>query len=120
MGAPAAFTELQIRRNWHTMSALFGLSHGVITTPLVYATAFLDPDVGYAGSALLFIFMCVGALFVSVPVVETMSQRKSFTFATSLCTLYIGSFTLACALVRGSLGQWVVFLPGSCLGGLAA
>jgi hypothetical protein len=107
-------------RNWHLMSVLFAINHGCVTTPLIFATSLLSEDIGYAGSALLYVFTCIGSLFLSVPIVTAIGQRAGLVVGCGLYSVYVGSFAVAAFLPMGSSGQWLSFLPGSCLGGIAA
>jgi len=109
-----------IRLNWHLTSVLFSVNHGCATTPLIFATSLLDKDVGYHGSALLYVSTCLSSLFVSVPIILTMGQRGGLFLAMMLYSVYVGCFALATVMPMGSLGQWLVFLPASCVGGMAA
>lgn len=114
------FTEREVWINWHFVSAIFGINHGCATAPLIFATTLLDKRVGYEGSALLYVFTCLGSLFVSVPLVSWLGQRLGLFLGMSLYCLYVGSFAVAAALPVGSALQWALFLPGSCMGGIAA
>jgi len=109
-----------VRLNWHRVSFIVALNLGAGMSPRCFATSLLDEDVGYYGSALLYVSTCLVSLFVSCPVVMTLGQRRGLSVGMFLYSVYDGLFALATALPRGSVGQWVVFLPASCLGGLAA
>mmetsp|Transcript_77265 Transcript_77265/g.203410 ORF Transcript_77265/g.203410 Transcript_77265/m.203410 type:complete len:464 (-) Transcript_77265:59-1450(-) len=114
------FSAATLRRNWHFTSVVFGINHGCATTPLIFATTLLDKDVGYTGSALLYVFTCLGSLFVSVPFVSSLGQRWGLFFGMAVYCLYVASFAAAAAVPKGSWEQWAFFLPGSCAGGIAA
>lgn len=109
-----------IRMNWQLLSVLVAVNHGCVTTPLIFATTLLDKQVGYYGSALLYVFTCLCSLFVSIPTVMALGHRLALFLAMFLYSTYVGLFALATALPAGSPGQWLVFLPASCTGGVAA
>jgi len=109
-----------LRLNWHLLSLLFSVNHGCATTPLIFATSLLTKEMGFIGSALLYVFTCLCALFLSAPVVITVGQRAGLALAMGLYSVFVGSFALAMALPEGCAEQWATFLTGSCLGGAAA
>lgn len=113
-------TSAAVRRNWHRLSIFVALNQGCVTTPRCFATSLLDQDVGFYGSALLYIFTCLCSLFVSCPLLTSLGQRYGLFLAMVLYSLYVGLFALATSLPAGSDGQWATFLPASCLGGAAA
>lgn len=119
-GDAGALTAAAVRLNWHRLSVFVSINHGCVTTPLIFATTLLHEQVGYYGSALLYISTCLSSLFVSIPLVMTLGQRGALFLAMMLYSAYVGLFALASAMTMGSIGQWAIFLPGSCVGGVAA
>mmetsp|Transcript_68643 Transcript_68643/g.200890 ORF Transcript_68643/g.200890 Transcript_68643/m.200890 type:complete len:438 (-) Transcript_68643:135-1448(-) len=116
----AQLTAAAVRLNWHRLSITIAINHACVTTPLIYATSLLNEKVGYYGSALLYISTCLSSLFVSIPVVMTVGPRSALFLSMLLYSAYVGLFALATVMNSSPMAQGLVFLPASCLGGIAA
>eukprot|EP00747_Dinoflagellata_sp_TGD_P166856 gnl/TRDRNA2_/TRDRNA2_190316_c0_seq1.p1 gnl/TRDRNA2_/TRDRNA2_190316_c0~~gnl/TRDRNA2_/TRDRNA2_190316_c0_seq1.p1 ORF type:complete len:458 (+),score=67.69 gnl/TRDRNA2_/TRDRNA2_190316_c0_seq1:100-1473(+) len=120
----------EARQNFFWMAIWFSISHGTVTTPLIYATSVFNNDVGYTGNALLYVVTVLFALLVSVPAVHYCGVRISLLLAMTLYSMYVALFTLAVA--AGSSGikdskdltvdamQWLCYMTGCAFGGVAA
>lgn len=115
-----AIRARELRENFIRMSVCLGLNHGFVTTPLVYATSILEPQVAYTGNGLFHVVFVCSLLVVAVPVVTAMgSSRNGILLAMSLYCCYSGFFSVA-SLFPGSYdAQWALFLTGAACGGLA-
>lgn len=116
----APLKAARLTMNWHCMSVLFGINHGTATTPMIFASTLLDKQVGYMGNSMLYVFTCVSALFLCLPILAAKGQRGALRLGMTLYAMYAGSFALAAMSPNGSWQQWFIFLPGSSLGGIAS
>jgi len=112
-------SRVGLRANFFSMSIYFGIGHAVATTPLVYASSILDPQMAYLGNGTLYIVMLVSALVLAVPVVNAFGLKGGMTGGMALYTLYAVGFGIA-ALSDKGLFQGVFFVIASICGGLAA
>lgn len=101
------------------MSLVFGINHGCVNTPLLFASTLLDRNAGYAGSALFNLFRALSALFASVPVVMIIGQQKGLSLGMLLSSVSVAFSAFSVWAPMGSWLQWATFLPGSCVGGIA-
>jgi len=108
-----------LRTQFFYMSIVFAIGHGTATTPLVYASSLLDPQVAYACNGTLYILMLLSSLLFAVPVIGTTGLKGGLVAGLALYGVYAGSFSLA-AMSTTPFVQGVFFIPGSICGGIAA
>lgn len=66
--------DLTNRKFW-IMSTFFGINHGVVTTPIVYATSLLGDSAGYDSLATLYFLTILSSLFIGAPVIAKIGYR---------------------------------------------
>ncbi|CAD7942391.1 unnamed protein product [Amoebophrya sp. A25] len=98
-GAPADEEEQQvekkIRREFLTMSILFGVIHATVTTPIGYATAALGAEVGSVGNGALYLCSIFSSLFLGAPMRAYFGTVNALCVGSLLYALYVSCFGLA-------------------------
>jgi MFS family permease len=113
------------------MTLCFGIVFGAVTTPIVYASSVLQPEIGNAANAILFMVTMLTSLFVA-PIVDSSAGPKwglilAF-IAYSLYVICFAAAALSCGCVAatrdicrvGGIMQWSWAIGGSILGGVGS
>eukprot|EP00928_Gymnodinium_smaydae_P093120 TRINITY_DN77142_c0_g1_i1.p1 TRINITY_DN77142_c0_g1~~TRINITY_DN77142_c0_g1_i1.p1 ORF type:complete len:442 (+),score=45.39 TRINITY_DN77142_c0_g1_i1:26-1351(+) len=112
----------QARRDYLWVSIWFGIGHGCVTTPVVFATSALGEHIGSIGNSALFAAMLFCGLCISVKASAVLGIQKALGVGMAFNVVYIGSFVLAVeALSAGDHESALfTFTAGSVCGGFGA
>lgn len=99
------------------MSWAFNINHALVTLPIGYATALLDPAVGAVGTGVLMLCSMLSSLFLGSLAVATLTPKGALVAAMSALTLCLAIFAHSTWMVDGSALQWIEYLASAVLGG---
>lgn len=112
------------------MAVLFGINHAAVTTPIIYASSYLESDIGNASNSMLYGACVLSSLFAASYTNIKLGPRLGLFMGMILYVIYAGCFTVGITVCkvkgannacdRGGGLQWMVASFGGVVGGLGA